>query len=936
MIRVAKDFTRPDTAESHSFSGPLIDFLQREFPAGFGEASAIITVNGIELDVEDYDVDLELYDEVIILLMPGANFAWAAFFKQVLIHIAVAAITYYFTPKPRTRKADKPGTYFEINSEQNVPRLGQPIPVQYGKVTSYPAVASQPYTVVDAAKNIQYLHQILCLGHGSFDITNVRLGTTPLSAFPAGDVSFYEVPYSVHQGKLGIIKSLYGVDEDVHTSFEVQGVDLTAGGQLAWFGKLNSTWIVGKNEMPSWWVDGVSAYTVRTSDGVKTYKMNANVEKANKRLMLVAGFDSPPSLPGDGWYEVILNADDDGWRGWFAASMPYTKTSKLEVEFTFPNGLVKFDTEGDQNSKTISIAVEYMPIDDEGVPLGPAVASKSTISRRQSQLFTHTITLNVPSARYQVRVRRDTRADQKQTESSSCLWTALRGFVDHAANTPAYGKVTLLVFKIKATARTSEAARQKIRVTATRKLNTILTDLASFAPTVNPIDAVIDIMKAEYGAGLDDSYLDLPALKAFATAVQKTNGFNYIFETQKTIWDALQLALMAHRSAPLAYNKKLSVQSLTVSPVSKTMFSRENYLPDTFSIDYELTPPKDYDGVKVIYSDSVTWDDRSVLWPANSVRPETIEAVGISYQAHALAHAKWVWEAMSKVRRSITFSTELDASLLTIGDRFEASMPMVSWHQSVRVKAILSSTRLSLDALIADGSYQLRARDEYGAVYGPFSATVAGGVLTLTAALPFTPRVAEQGIEATHLLLGSTAETISKSYIAHSISYSGLETSVVAREYIDTLYSAFPIPDDAVPPPPPAGPVTRTARMDIPALALGGAVVTRSVYQMPDGGVWNYNSAPGKTDNWGDWITPAHANIGASYQVKNTILTNAANFFNASAWNGIMRPLSVDQAMSYQQKTVGSSTGSVKCEIFDLAGTKLSEYTMYIPVTRTS
>ncbi|NCQ33367.1 MAG: hypothetical protein GW802_39135, partial [Armatimonadetes bacterium] len=59
--------------------------------------------------------------------------------------------------------------------------MEQAIPVQYGRVFSYPDFAAQPYT--EFAGGEQYLFQLLCLGCGEFEIEDIRLEDSSLDAF---------------------------------------------------------------------------------------------------------------------------------------------------------------------------------------------------------------------------------------------------------------------------------------------------------------------------------------------------------------------------------------------------------------------------------------------------------------------------------------------------------------------------------------------------------------------------------------------------------------------------------------------------------------------------------------------------------------------------------------------------------------------------------
>ena len=79
---------------------------------------------------------------------------------------------------------------YSLQAQGNAARLGSPIPVNYGRMRIYPDYAAQPYSEYDA--NEQYLYQLLCIGQGQNQVTDIRLQDTPLSHFD--DVSTEIVP----------------------------------------------------------------------------------------------------------------------------------------------------------------------------------------------------------------------------------------------------------------------------------------------------------------------------------------------------------------------------------------------------------------------------------------------------------------------------------------------------------------------------------------------------------------------------------------------------------------------------------------------------------------------------------------------------------------------------------------------------------------------
>lgn len=75
----------------------------------------------------------------------------------------------------------QPSPTYSLQGQGNYARLAQPIPVIYGRHLVYPDLASTPYG--EYRNNEQYLHQLHCIGLGEYEIEQIRIEDTPISAF---------------------------------------------------------------------------------------------------------------------------------------------------------------------------------------------------------------------------------------------------------------------------------------------------------------------------------------------------------------------------------------------------------------------------------------------------------------------------------------------------------------------------------------------------------------------------------------------------------------------------------------------------------------------------------------------------------------------------------------------------------------------------------
>ena len=124
------------------------------------------------------------------------------------------------TPKPAlngmTSSSYTQSPTYSLQAQGNTARLGNPIPVIYGKHLIYPDFAAQPY--YRYKNNEQYVYQLHCIGQGNYNVEQIRIEDTPIG-------SFKEITYKVINP--GESNTLF--DEDVVTSAEVAGQELLKG-----------------------------------------------------------------------------------------------------------------------------------------------------------------------------------------------------------------------------------------------------------------------------------------------------------------------------------------------------------------------------------------------------------------------------------------------------------------------------------------------------------------------------------------------------------------------------------------------------------------------------------------------------------------------------------------------------------------------------------
>jgi hypothetical protein len=161
----------------------------------------------------------------------GSTFAMGQFLGAV-VGFGLNAVINALIPQPSGPKAQRvaelaaPSPTYSIGAQGNTARLGQPIPVAYGRNVMYPDFIGQPYT--EYAGNEQYLYQLFAIGQGQFDIEQIRIEDTVVEnnvnqtgAFVTATGAFDEIEYQVLYNQ-----PVTAFPAQVYTAVEVSGQEL--------------------------------------------------------------------------------------------------------------------------------------------------------------------------------------------------------------------------------------------------------------------------------------------------------------------------------------------------------------------------------------------------------------------------------------------------------------------------------------------------------------------------------------------------------------------------------------------------------------------------------------------------------------------------------------------------------------------------------------
>ena len=740
----------PHTREIYPIAdgAQVIDWLQEHHPKGFGMPCRFY-VNGIEKPLDDLDHVMAPDDVAAIVTMPGDP--TGGFLTALAINLAISlilagisyAINYFFQPKERSGSKGKQISIYDVSSDQNAARIGDPIPVVYGNVITTPDYVSQPYTFYtwsqanydELFSGIQYLDMIMLVGQGNIDVNALYLGDTGSTTPATGVVTWKAFKPADHRKVMGNIATSMGggFHENVISSPEV-----------------------GNQE--------------------------------------------------------FINTNDSA--GFFATCKPGQSGSKFQLDIVFPGGMTRPNNSGDINGNTAQFTVYYQQLDDNDNLIGTLYSTVVTASSVNSTTMTgpdntsYTSTtvdcqnqtvigspmrrsymITAPSSgRWAVKITRITGAPNAKNGVNRFIWAALRLYGDYPSGS-AYGDVTLVAVRIKASLGLGADAAARIRVNCTRRLSPPAGGFE--AQSTSGADAFADAYtNATYGANRARSELDTATLASLRT---KWTGyaFNYVFKEKITVWEALRTITTPFAAEPCPIGPTMSVVQDGIKSTRSMLFTDANIVADSLTVNYSFDEEGVSDGVEIEYLDPKDFKQTYTRYPTTSLRPDQYTLPGVTNATHAAQYAQLTWQRRQGQRKKVTFDTELEGLLLQLGDRIGIAHNVPKWGDGGLVVAV-SGLNITVDHDLnwSGGAKQIIFRKPDGGVTDPV--TVTRGTQDNIVVLPSSPATTiyvDADYDYTSFAFGDST-TLVRDFVVVSTAPTGDNTvTVEAVNYNASIFS---------------------------------------------------------------------------------------------------------------------------------------------------
>lgn len=355
--------------------------------------------------------------------------------------------------------------------------------------------------------------------------------------------------------------------------------------------------------------------------------------------------------------------------GPFTTPNPGWTTDLLSLDVQFPSGLYTVSEEGDLANETVTIEWTATEVDDNGFVIGPSHTRTDSITRASNTPQRITFWWDLPKARYSVCARRTSLKSSKAQNQSRVLWTGLKAILD-SKNKPVYNNTTIIAIKAKATNGLATDALNRFSVKCTREVPDFLdSETMPLLATSSYAHIFCDIFhNSWYGANRPLTEIDLDDLGVIYLKTNCLSGFNAVFDSRITIWEALSLCMAPVHAYPATNGSIITAIIDGPQEISTHCFNESNIIKNSVQLSYVFDDAGTPDGVEIEYRDPVNFAQAYEIYPEESVEPESITLFGCTNQIEAQKYAQRSWRQKLYRREFIKFSSELEGHLPLIGE----------------------------------------------------------------------------------------------------------------------------------------------------------------------------------------------------------------------------------------------------------------------------
>lgn len=699
-------------------------------------------------------------------------------------------------PKPRFAQGRQDAPVYFLQGAQNRVNAFGRVPKVLGRHRFVPPYGALPYT--ETLGNDQYLRLLFVWGYGPLNVTDLKIGETPLSEFDEVEVETRqgypdEPPLTLYsnavlQNDLQIaLKQASGyVLRTTEAEAEEISVDVTFPRGLFKFGagsnKLNHTvelevqyapagsgdWSAAAGSYksiaaqaglslprPAAYMQGGATIAVSRIDRI-VLDIASGATRVVRGVASRAGIDAPaapPAVPaGTRPLAQVLRRSDQ------PAAIPSGAVTDERAQGAAGSG---FAASGDF-AVTVGSSDDTVDVAAGGLQYKPL-----SITAKQATTLRRSVSFKVPKGTYDVRLRRLTADAETDKIFDECLWTALRTV--RSARPVRMAGVAMTALRIKATDQLNGMVERFNGV-----VEAVIPDWTGsdwvWQPTSNPASIYRHILQ---GAGnarpLADARIDLVRLQDWHDRCRLAGReYNGIVDYDVSVREVLQDVAALGRASPAVVDGRWSVVEDLPQDVPVQHFTPRN----TFAFEAH----KAFDElpaalrVRFVNRDKGWVQDERLVFidgvgEETAARYETLELLGVTSADQAWREGRYHL-ASARLRPEIyQFSADIEHLVCTRGDliRLTHDVPMFG-IAAARVKARVLDDEGDVAGVVLDAAveqvegknYSIRFRCADGSTV---LAAVANAVSASETVLFATPVAAEAAPAAGDLaMFGETGQ----------------------------------------------------------------------------------------------------------------------------------------------------------------------------------
>lgn len=639
---------------------------------------------------------------------------------NILGRLALNAIAPPGQPRFGAGQKESP-TLFLQGARNQVTPFGR-VPKILGRHRFVPPLGAMPYT--ETIGNDQYLRMIFIWGYGPLNITNLRIGETPLSEFDGVEIETRsglpdDTPLTLYSNSVlqndmeVVLRETDGyVTRTADSDADEISVDITLPRGLVAFNSAGKKVLTdvrievqyspaGAND---WSAGGNSFKPVAAQAAILTaipapyrYMNRVFTVSRTDRIVIDAASGALRVLKGE---EYRIGHDAS------APALPVIPEGYLavaRVERRSDDSAV-IPTVRVTDERTASLSQGLFESETDFAPSPSAVANRISIaagglkfaglylSAKQSSAVRAAVKFNVPRGRYDVRVRRITEDSDSDRVFNDTVWTALRA-VRYSYPVTMRG-LAMTALRIKATDQMNGIIDRFNGI-----VESIVPDWNgeswSERPTSNPAALYRHVLQGNANARpLADHRIDIERLQAWHAACDAAGrAYNAVIDYDTSVREVLQDIAAAGRASPTLVDGKWGIVEDKPQTIPVQHFSPRNTwgfegrkafddIPDGLRVRFINRDKNWAQDERLVFRDGVSAD--------TAIRYETITLPGVTDPAQAWRDGRYHLASALLRPETYSFSCDIEHLVCTRGDlvRFTHDVPMFGLS-SARIKTVV-------------------------------------------------------------------------------------------------------------------------------------------------------------------------------------------------------------------------------------------------------